>query len=183
MKKYPVIQQKPYCCVPAAIVTLLESRSLPHKLQEEVGYALGLVVPESAAHHFDRVRTGEPGPAGYGTRVDQPEYALNAYFEREEIPLRETYIPPGDVEDAYEFLSTWLTAENDVIACFENSVVYGGEMGGHVALVADVEEARAVLHDPARPETLQSVAIDVLEEGVETHGEQKRGGYWVIKQK
>ena len=76
MKKYVPITEQPYCCVPACIQMILLRRGIPLKSQEEIGYNLGLIVPQRYKNLFGKVRTGKRPKDGWGTQTGKLIYSL-----------------------------------------------------------------------------------------------------------
>lgn len=178
---YTSINQQAYCCVPACLSMILDRRGIDHGTQEEIGYALGLIVPEKDAHLFSNVRIGEAPISGYGTQVQHEEYAINRYFETHDIALQEQYVFLDEIEDVQIWLEEQINAGNDVIVCFNNKPLYGTGDWGHVSLLEGIEGKRVFLLDPedVTPK-IREVALDDLIEAIRYHGRECYGGFWVI---
>lgn len=182
---YKLIKQKPYCCVPACISMILDRRKIKHGLLEEIGYELGLIVPENKTHFFTKIRSGKKPIAGYGTRVDKNKYSINNYFSKHLIDLMETYYPIDKIENVQDFIIRNLGENKDIIACFNFKKLYGkGENFGHVSLIQNVNHNTVTLIDPEmNVPGKRKVKLQKLTKAIECHGKKKRGGLWVISRK
>ena len=179
---YKPIIQKPFCCVPACLKMVLERRKiLCDKKQEEIGYQLGLTVPNQWARHFTKVRTAELPPEKYGTQIQNPQYSINNFFQRNRIPLQENYYFIADITDVGKFIATHIKNNNDIIACF-NYNLYGEQYkSGHVSLIQEVKGDEVVLVDPGKDvPKLRRVKLSKLTEAMKYHGKENRAGFWVI---
>ncbi len=180
---YKRTAQKPYCCVPACISMILDRRKIKHENQEEIGYELGLVVPEEKRNAFTKVRTGKKPSAGYGTQVSKKEYSINRYFLKNNIGLKETYYPTKSIRHANEFIIKNLENDNDIIACFNNQQLYGEGDWGHVSLIQSINKDIVALIDPRTDLLIREVNLEKLVKAMEYHGKKNRGGFWVISDK
>lgn len=183
-ERYTRIVQLPYCCVPAALHAILIRRGLEPLSQETIGWDLGLVVPDSIAQHFSSVRTGTPGPAGYGTRIDLPEFSVPAFLTRHNLPLEFQYLSPNQTGSVEATLIDNIRCDNDIIACFDVGELYNRPdiCGiGHVSVVDSINNGIISLVESARhKEPLQRVRAEDLTRAIQIHGESKMGGLWII---
>ncbi|HLD05329.1 MAG TPA: hypothetical protein VJG90_06435 [Candidatus Nanoarchaeia archaeon] len=84
--------------------------------QEEIGWELGLVVPEEDERFFQKVRVGKKPKAGYGTQASfnkNVKYSLNRYFEKKKISLRAELVKIEMVK-ADKFIEDNLKYGNDL---------------------------------------------------------------------
>jgi len=177
---YVPFTQQPYCCVPAVIQMIFYRRSIPLMSQEDIGWEVGLIVPEKSKHQFKRVRTEPKPPAGYGTQVHIMDFSMNKFFKKYNIPLQETLCGVEDIKNMSKFIIKNLEKENDLIACF-----YDKERDyGHVCLIesCDTETENVTLVDPEqnRPKR-RSIALSELASAMKAHGKEKGGGIWLIE--
>lgn len=147
---YRRIVEKPYCCMPAVLLMVFERRGITVHEQDEIGYELGLVVPETVAHRFNRVRTESTPPlGGWGTQTRLEEFSIQQYIDRHHLPLRFVEHPVSEIEDLEAFITDQLKQGNDVIAFFDKQYLFGIGDTEHVALVQAMDCEFIVLVDPA----------------------------------
>src|SRR3989339_711624 len=178
---YKSITQLPYHCVPACLTMVLDRRKVKHGTQDEIGYELGLVVPNEIAHEFKKIRTGKKPIAGYGTQVAKKQYSINHFFQKYKIKLREEYYPPEKIRDYAEFIADNISKSNDLIVCFNNELLFGSGDWGHVCVIQGIDRNVVMLMDPERsvPKKRRTELPNLIE-AIKKHGEEKRGGFWVI---
>lgn len=139
----------PYCCVPAVLQMVFERRRMRVPEQEDIGYELGLIVPEEIAHRFRRVRTGPQPPSGWGTQIGSEEFSIQRYFDRHRLPLRIVPYLAAEIMDLETFLADHLERGDDIVACFDRQHLLGGGDTEHVALVQALHRGSVILVDPA----------------------------------
>ncbi|MFH1180304.1 MAG: hypothetical protein V1710_08085, partial [Candidatus Bathyarchaeota archaeon] len=127
-----------------------ERRGLKYTTQDEIGYQLGLIVPQDIAYLFTKVRTGKM-PLGWGTQVSQDEYSINNYFKRYKLPLNLTIYRVNDIENIPEFIIQMIQDDNDIIICYNSQHLFGDGDNEHVSLVndIDIESELITIIDPA----------------------------------
>lgn len=181
MKKYILLTQQPYCCVPACLQMILLKRGLPLISQEDIGYDLGLTVPGEDKKLFRRVRAGKKPNAGWGTRVGKEIYSINHFFNKNRINLKEEYVFLTRKEEIKGFLKENLGV-NDIIVCFDYKTLYGiGENTGHVSIIESLKRNDLTLIDPLyKVPKYRKVSLKKLSKAIEKHGKDKRGGFWII---
>src|SRR5581483_7002705 len=96
--RYIPFTQQPYCCVPACIQMVMYKNEIPLQPQEDIGYELGLTVPEESAHLFKRVHTEPPKTGIWGTQIGESKYDINAAFKRLKIPMEVTIKHISEIE-------------------------------------------------------------------------------------
>ena len=180
-KRYVPLIQKPYCCVPACLQMVLMRKGLPLLPQEQIAYELGLIVPKLYKTDFPHAQTGKKPASGWGTQVQKPEYSLNNFFQKHQFLLEETYF--FKVKDP----TNWIPAHirnDDVLVCFNNNVLYGGENAGHVSIIESLVEDNIVLIDPEQHvPKYRTVKLNTLFNAIAYHGEKNRAGFWLITSK
>jgi hypothetical protein len=163
---------------------ILDRRKIIHGSQEDIGYDLGLTVPEDKAGLFKRVRIGKKPSAGYGTKVSTPRYSINHYFKKYRIYLKEEYYPIRKVHDIKKFIATNLKNNNDVIVCFNNKRLHGIGDYGHVSLIQDINKGYLTIIDPGiNVPKIRRVRLSKLIDAIEHHGEKNRAGFWIISKR
>jgi hypothetical protein len=162
---------------------ILLRRGLPLMQIADIGYELGLAVPEQAGHLFPGARIGVRPSSGFGTEVQRPAFSLNSFFERHRYPLQETYHPTGPQSDLEGWLRQLLEGDADVIVCLNYAAAFGGESDwGHVCLLESVKDTYLRLVDPEmRQPKFRDLETKRVMAAIATHGERNRAGFWVIE--
>jgi len=162
---------------------ILNRRKIKHTSQEEVGYDLGLIVPKKEAHFFTKVRISKKPVAGYGTQASKKKYSINHYFLKNKINLKEKYYPAEKIKNIKKFIKKNLKNDNDIVACFNNKILYGKGDYGHVSLIETINAETATLAEPQNAKR-KRVILPKLIKAMIYHGRNKnRGGFWVISEK
>ena len=160
---------------------VLIRRNLPLVQVEDIGVSLGLAVPDEYATIYPTARIGIRPSSGYGTEIQNSEFSINSFFERFKVPLKETYFasPPDN-------LISWIKEQHsrnqDILVCFNQRELFGGDADwGHVCLIDSLSDSEIVLVDPSpQAPKFRSVPIPALLQAMKIHGENNRGGFWVI---
>lgn len=179
---YVPLGQKPYCCVPASILTVMQRHGMAMVPQEELGHDLGLVVPREATVHFSNVRTGDIPISGYGTQIGLPEYEPNAAFLKLGIPLEMTVrlISRFQSLDAVrDYLEDMKNKDADILVCYGTP---GG--GGHVCVFDSISVDRHLIRlaDPGiNTGSMRIVRDKELFSAMRRHGDEKYGGFWELR--
>lgn len=183
--KYKPLTQQAYCCVPTCMQMILSRRRFRPDSQEEIGWHLGLIVPEAGQHLFKKVRVGKKPKAGYGTRMNLKKYSLNTYFEKKGLPLRMELKTLAKVGEVGTFLTKNIKEGKDVIVCFYNEKLFGKGKWGHVCLIQGIDTVKktVTLIDPEKKEPkIREVNLDKLMAAVKFHENySKTAGFWVFK--
>jgi hypothetical protein len=162
---------------------ILQSRDLPFDSQEDIGYALGLIVPPEDEHRFKRVRVGPEPEAGYGTQTSREEFSIARYLRENRIPLSITYHKPADADVLRKSLIRSLSGDEDVIVCYDSQRLFGTGDREHVSLVQsyDTKTDAVVMVDPAVgvPKFRQVPLVD-LADVITPHQPGDRGNLWVL---
>lgn len=169
--RYLPIKQQPYCCVPASLCMVLARRGLLGSLtQLRIGQELGLTLPDDGMP--------EP-PAGWGTRIDLPQYSLQNFFTSHKIPLRYDHIFPDSADALAELLLLNLPTD-DVLVCFDHRKLYGSG-GGHVCVVESIKGDKVSLIETRTGEpNVKEASINRLYQAMVAHGPRNLGGVWLI---
>lgn len=182
--RYIPFNQQPYCCVPASLQTVMYRRGIPLVAQETLGNALGLTVPETEASHFNRVRTGPKPPAGWGTRISEPEFEINKALSSLAIPLHiELHKELRSPEELSEKLNRIQQAQDDALVCFDYGVLWDKNVrGGHVCVVDWIAEDAVGLIDPL-PDApkFRQTTVEKLFRAIDLHGPDLSCGVWEVK--
>lgn len=182
-KKYKIIKQKPYCCVPACISMILERNGFTYEEQEEIGYDLGLTVSPKDAHLFKKIRVSDmpPTSAGYGTQIQKEEYSLNSFFKAHQYPFEFTFLPIYTKKEFETFVNEFKENDNDAIVCFSYGMLYDTNyFGGHASVFEGVKNDKIMLIDPKPDEPdKRIVETDKLLKAME-YNKANYGGIWLI---
>jgi hypothetical protein len=164
---------------------ILTRRGLPCMSQGEIGWELGLLVPPEIKSAFTRVRTGPQPPAGYGTRISNPEFSIGNFFNRNRLPLCIKRVSPSSFEELTATLQDALDREYDVVLCFNSRRLFGDGDREHVALIQSFNGAagRVTMVDPAigAPKH-RTASIDKIFETIQAHDASTLGGLWLISE-
>lgn len=169
---YKIIDQKPYCCVPACIQMILYRRNLDVIEQEDIGIDLGLVVPKEEKYNFKNVPAGRIPKEGYGTRINIKKYSLNEFFKKRNLPLVSMYSAVNDIENVPEYIGQNISLGNDLLVCFRSS-----NNSGHASLIEEIDDDIVTLVDP-EPK-IKKVSSSNLIKSVKEHNQF--GGFWLIE--
>jgi Peptidase_C39 like family len=187
--RYIPFTQQPYCCVPACLQMVMYRRGIPLLPQEDIANELGLVVPKEDLHLFEKARTGERPPSGWGTQIGEQKYEINKALSRLEVPLKAALIKTDVIQSAQNLqneIANALQAGKDVLVCFSYGKLWNTDsMGGHVCVIDRIENDTVWLVDPGQnvPKHRQ-VNIDSLYEAIKYHADENKAqapGLWVIE--
>ena len=188
--RYVPLTQQPFCCVPTCIQMVMYKNGIALLPAEEIGYYLGLVVSPADAHLFYKVRLSDTvPPAGYGTRISDPEFEPNAAFEKLKIPLSLSIKPISEIGSADVLLKELQdveTGDGDTLLCFNQGVLVDdpAKNWGHVCVFDRIEDGKIRIIDPSpgHPKWRTVEAAKMLE-SMQKHGVQKSAGFWHITKK
>lgn len=170
-----------YCCVPAVITMVQVKHGLPTLPQDQLGYHLGLAVPEELRReYFGQDVPRIMPPTGWGTQLQAPEFNFNRVSRRLGLGVLLTHVPPESFHEPSQ-LSEYLTEiegrDGDAVACYRNA-----SGTGHVVLfdrMLSSEVVQAVNPSPALPDDqLDRVHVAVLHQIMSEHGSESMGGIW-----
>lgn len=188
--RYVPLTQQAYCCVPTSIQMVMDKNGIPLVPAEEIGYHLGLVVHPNDAKLFYKVRTSEtPPPAGYGTRIYDPQFEPNVAFEKLSIPLTHSLQPISEFDSPSDLLGKFEEVEKDngdVLLCFNHGVLVAdpAKNYGHVVVFDRVIDGQIRIVDPSpNHPKWRSVEVERLYEAMQKHGVQKSAGLWHLTKK
>lgn len=146
--RYIPLTQQPFCCMPASVQMVLLKQKLPLLSQEDIGYDIGLIVPKSYKKLLPGARTGKMPPSGWGTQ--ERKYPLNNFFRKYGIPLRSQFLRPSEIQNVGQWIEENIKKGNDILACFNYGLLYGGKGRGHVSVVESISDNDVMLIDPSR---------------------------------
>lgn len=183
--RYIAFTQQPYCCAPTSLQMVMYRRNIPLIDQEDIGYELGLIVPEEDKHFFGRVRTGERPPAGWGTQIYRPQFNINKALKRLNVPFQVRIHSIDKFETAEKlkkFLQDAQKANGDVLLCYENSIIWDREnKSGHVVVFDYIEGDDVWVVDPnAKDPKRHKIPIQILYKAMLEHGVKRSAGCWEI---
>ena len=187
--RYIPLTQSPYLCVPTCLQMVMYKNGIPLIPAEEIGYSLGLTVPEEDGHLFFAVRTS-PTPSassGYGTQIQHPEYEPNAAMEHLSIPLHFSQKLSSEILSVDTLVSELRSVEHlnqDALLCFNPGVFYKNTYEpdtGHVVVFDRIIDGKVRIVDPA-PKQPKWCVVDplVLYEAIRAHGDANSGGIWYL---
>lgn len=188
--RYVPFTQQSYCCVPTSIQMIMYRNNLALVPAEEIGYHLGLTVPPEDEYLFYKVRVADEPPvaSGYGTNISAPEYEPNKAFQALGIPLSFSQKLATDITTQDELLALLKdieTNDGDALICFNHGVVRGQyePNSGHVVVFDRIinDQVRIVDASPRQPKW-RFIALDVLFDAIQQHGDANSGGVWYFKQ-
>jgi hypothetical protein len=181
--KYNPKTEKPYFCVPAVLQMIQERRGLEFASQDEIGYQLGLIVPQENAHLFSKVRTGRMPKTGWGTQTSKEQYSINKYFVKNNLPLKLTIYGVQEVGNVSEFVVQNLVNGNDIIVCYNSQLLFGDGDIEQVSLIQEIDTKNdeltivdLAIGVPKVRKTRLSKLIRVLK----THETSSLGGFWIV---
>jgi hypothetical protein len=188
--RYVPLTQQPFCCVPTCIQIVMHKNGIPLLPAEEIGYHLGLVVGPADAHLFYKVRVSDtPPPAGYGTRIYDPQFEPNKAFEKLKIKLSFSIKPISEISSSDDLLNMLQEVEaqnGDALLCFNHGALVDdpSRNWGHVCVFDRVEDGKIRIIDPSpnHPKWRTVEAAKMLE-AMQKHGVQRSAGIWRINKK
>jgi len=148
--KYILKIEKKYCCVPAVLQMIQRRRSFKYASQDEIGFQLGLIVPQEKAHLFTKVRTGLKPQAGWGTQTNKNQFSINKYFKRNKLPLKLIKYNPKKIKNIYNFIINNLQDNNDIIICYNSQLLFNSGDIQHVSLIQEIKNDKLIIIDPAQ---------------------------------
>lgn len=178
---YHPVKEKPYCCVPAVLQMILRRKQLDVPSQEEIGYQLGLIVPQELVSHFDRVRTGPEPVSGYGTQTSRPEFSVPRFLSRSGNRLDFSIVRVRTRAGLASELSEHLERGHDVAICYSSRTLFGDGDREHVSLIQefDSESGEVVVVDPAIGGS-RNTTLSTLFDALQSPDVGELGGLWVF---
>lgn len=166
---------------------VMYKNSIPLVPAEEIGYHLGLIVHPERAKLFYNVRTSEEKPpAGYGTRIYDPEFEPNKAFKKLGVPFTLT-VKPIDQFDSSKKLLDYLNQiekENkDALLCFHHGALVDDSSRdwGHVVVFDRIVEGKIRIVDPSPDHPKwRLVTVEKMFEAMRKHGVKRSAGVWEI---
>jgi hypothetical protein len=165
-------------------------RDIPLMPAEELGYHLGLIVHPDRAYLFYNVRTSKKRPpAGYGTRIYEPEFRPNKVFKKLRLPLSLTIKPISEFNSSREvqdYLKSAEADDKDILLCFNHGALIDdpSKDWGHVCVFDRLirNNIRIVDPSPDQPKW-RSVSVNKMFHAMRKHGEKRSGGFWELSVK
>lgn len=184
MQKYVPLTQQKYCCVPACLSMVMYRHNIPLISIEDLGYALGLTVPEEDSWLFSGARNGERPPAGWGTRINEPEFEINKVLRKLNIPL-EVLIDKSiaSIEDLRSHLHAVQDVNSDALLCFDYGTLWDLDVkNGHVCVFDRIDGDDVWLIDPERnvPKHRKTSLVKLFA-AMDFHGAENTCGIWSIQ--
>lgn len=181
--RYIPFTQQRYCCVPTCLAMIMYRYDIPLIPIESLGYALGLTVPQEDLYLFEKACTGTRPVAGWGTRINEPEFEVNGVLQSLDIPLRVTVESTiGLVEELRSKFQSVQDADGDALVCFDYGALWNlGVRGGHVCVFHGLDGDDVWLIDPERnvPKN-RKVSLKQLFKAIDFHGSGNSCGVWSV---
>lgn len=183
--RYIPFTQQRYLCVPTCLMMVMYRLGIPLVPAEDIGYALGLTVPEEDLRLFANTRTGERPSAGWGTRIYEPEFEINKVLKNLGIPLSvdvDTDMPSVGV--LREKLEKVQRADGDALVCFDWGILWDlpEQRAGHLCVFDRLEGDGVWLVDPERNSPkYRNVSLEKLFDAIAQHGPHNSAGIWKIR--
>jgi hypothetical protein len=167
---------------------IMYRHDIPLVSAELLGYELGLVVHPDRANLFYNMRVSEKRPpAGYGTRIYDPNFEPNEAFKRLGIPLKFEIKTIEQFESKEELLTEIKEIESkddDLLLCFHHGALINDpeKDWGHVCVFDRIfeDEIRIIDPSPKHPKW-RKVPIKKMFDAMVRHGEQRSAGLWIIR--
>jgi hypothetical protein len=154
--------------------------------QEEIGWELGLIVPPEIQLKFTKVRTGPKPQAGYGTQTSKPEFSIEKYFDRNNLPLTITTVPPPSLDELISNIVAALGRNNDVVLCYNSQCLFGDGDIEHVSLIEEFnkESGQVTVVDPAigAPKRRVTTIFEIFKT-MQHNNVCEIGGFWIISER
>lgn len=153
--------------------------------QDEIGHALGVIVPPEEAANFDPVRVGVEPDGRYGTHLEKPEYDFDTIARALGWGVKMTCRPPDTFktpDSLTDYLAQAEEADKDIIICYDPSK---NGSGGHVNLFDRVIPEGIRVIEPAEKAALPNYLWRVQDPtellgAMEVHTDYM-GGTWEIE--
>lgn len=185
--RYIPLTQQPACCVPTCFQMIMYKHGITLKPAEEIGHYLGLIVHPDRKKLFYNVRTSpDKPPAGYGTRIYDPEFEPNNVFRKLGIPLvfeRRLINQFSSPPEIIGYLKNAEEKDKDVLLCFNHGALIDDPTKdwGHVCVFDRMVDNQIRLIDPTPDQPKwRLVSVEKMFDAMKKHGEQKSAGFWEI---
>ena len=185
--RYVPLTQQPACCVPTCFQMVMYKNNILLRPAEEIGYYLGLIVHPDRKKLFWNVRTStEKPPAGYGTRIYDPQFEPNTAFKNMGVPLT-CKVNPITNFNSSEIIVNYLIdsekANKDVLLCFNHGALIDDptKNWGHVCVFDRIIDGKIRLIDPSPDQPKwKLVSVEKMFHAMQKHGEKRSAGFWEI---
>lgn len=185
MIKYELINQLPYCCVPACIQMILRANKVKFALtQKEIAYSLGLTVPTKFKKLFPLANISNK-ESDFGIKPQIEDFSLNHFFQNHSLPFQEFFNLPSDIlfGEYLDFIEDNLKQNNDIIAgvsygVLQNETEYKDVR--HAILIEKISTSGLTVVIPDENNTFRKeIPLSLLIEAIKF----VHDGFWVIKKK
>lgn len=183
--RYIPFTQQRYLCVPTCLQMIMYRHGIPLQSAEDIGYALGLTVPEDDLRLFSegKARTGERPSAGWGTQIYKPEFEINKVLRSLDIPLHvDVDTDVTSPQNLRGKLQKVQDADGDALVCFDWGKLWDrDERAGHLSVFDRLDGEDIWIVDPERNSPKhRKVSLQKLYEAIRFHGPKNSAGVWVI---
>lgn len=179
--KYNPKTEKEYCCVPAVLQMIQERRGLKYTSQDEIGYQLGLIVPNEKVHMFSKVRIGIMPKTGWGTQTSKKQYSINNYFITNNLPLKLTIYNIKAIGNASDFVIQNFVNDNDIIICYNSQLLWGNGDTEHVSLIQEIGNEELTIIDPAiGVPKIRKTRLSKLIRVLNSYKASSQCGFWIV---
>ena len=173
--------------MPANLQMIFNRRGIDLFSQEDIGNALGLIIPPDVKDSFKSPKIVEEVPdTGYGTRIHMEEFGLSSAFKKWGLPLRAEFCLIDDIKDADDLKSIMhrrLEGNDDLIMCFASGAFKGepSDTNGHVVLCSKADDKNISFTDPGAEDI--TVSYDEMYRAMKHRTAKNFGGIWAITSK
>lgn len=152
MREYKIIKSAPYCCVCAAVESILNRHGYTQNQYDLANYA-GITVSTGDFLTLPKELTNvkiSNVPLDWGLHLY--DNTLNDFFLQNSISLKETFIPANQLTDwNFESMFDAVAESYDILLFFSHGILYkegkNNEVG-HCALYIDKKDNYIVYQDP-----------------------------------
>lgn len=179
--KYQKVTQKDYCCVGACLEMVLRRHGITEYNQEQIAGELGLIVPPHLASKFRYAQTGEKPAAGYGTRIQEPQYSINHFFSKYNLSFIQKYYYITDAKEARKFLNTH--NEEDILIILHCGTLYNKPKAdwGHAVLFDHLDGDWVAIQESSPQRNLETLSFSRLIHAIGIHGQTNGAGFYLIE--
>jgi hypothetical protein len=154
--------------------------------QDEIGWELGLIVPPGVKYEFTKVRTGPKPRAGYGSQTSKPQFSIENYFVRNNLPLSITRVTASSLVELNSIIGAALDQDNDIVLCLNSLRLFGDGDIEHVVLIEGYNKASGQVRvvDPAIGAPMhRTTTVDSIFETLQERTVSVLGGLWIISER
>lgn len=145
MRKYPIIESAPYCCIPASLESILRYRGIKGITQLDIANEFGLTIDSDSAVTIPiEIKNINFSTNKKDIGIHLNNETLNNFFQKHNLPLQERYIYWNEIsEENIESILSGLQEDEDAILMFDFGVLYGESRNsgiGHVGVFQSLNE-------------------------------------------